>query len=107
MEWIQKLINAIKNQSDLARISGRNGFKYISFAAGPAYTNQNIAAILIRESSVLTVLTATDAAGNNTDYLVASGLSGIILNTPDLLTSPGGMRFTAITFSSGSAIGYL
>ena len=86
------------------RLSGFNGCQYLGAAA---HTSKSMDQLVIREDTVISVLSGKDELGNTINFLTSIGLSGITLVQSDIITCPFGQYFTTITIDSGSAMGYL
>lgn len=92
------------------RIGGINGTQLIKTTA---VTDLQAETLVVRESSVLSVLSGTDKDGAAVNYLTVGNKKGIVgfvateaLKTGDIITCPDGYKITSVTLASGSILAY-
>ena len=81
------------------KISGSGGFKYIPITT--AQTGLLYKSIVINTDAVISAISIDGVSA-----LAALGLSGVTISAGIYLPAPLGSVFTAITLTSGTAIGY-
>ena len=100
----QTLYHAIINNTNLNKMGANGGTKV--YADTNVRTGLNVTSIQPREATVITTLTGTSATGAAVNFITEFNISGIILNTTDLLIVPAGYSISAITLTSGSIVAY-
>lgn len=97
----------------LDRIAGNGGTYFLE--SSTAHTGHTFSQIYVGSDAVFTTLTITDTAGSTYSALstkavvpqYGQNLSGRTVKAGTLLTAPQGSWFSAVTMSSGDAVGII
>lgn len=93
------------------RLVGNGGVYFLE--ATTAHTAKNFSMLQINTDAVFTTLTITDRAGTTYDALLTTStlygqnLAGRTVSQGSILCAPQGSKYTAVTMSSGTAIGVI
>jgi hypothetical protein len=87
------------SSENLDKMSGSGGFKYIPVTT--AQTGLLYKGIVINTDAVIAAISI-----DGVNSLTALGLSGVTISAGIYLPAPLGSVFTAVTLTSGTAIGY-
>lgn len=85
--------------TDLGKIVGSGGCEFI--AAASAKTNKNYSGIVINTDAIISVLRINDV-----DVLTTKAFNGATVSAGMYIPAAAGTTITAITLTSGTAIGY-
>lgn len=86
--------------TEIQKIVGAGGCEFI--AAASAKTDKLYISIVINTDAVISVLEV-----NNVNVLTAKGFNGVTISAGVFIPSETGTCITAITLTSGTAIGYI
>jgi hypothetical protein len=94
----------------LDRISAAGGTYFLEVTT--AHTSKSFSMLQINTDAVFTTLTITDSAGSTHNALLTSdawgqNLAGRTVSKGAIIAAPSGSWFSAITMSSGDAIGVI
>lgn len=85
------------------KLAGNGGTYFLETST--AHTGKDYVYLVINADAVFTTLTLTNNNGTTTNALTSQNLSGRTVAKGMTLSAPIGSVFSAITMSSGSAIG--
>ena len=93
------------------RLVGNGGVYFLEVTT--AHTGLSLSMLQINTDAVFTTLTITDRAGNTynalltTSTLYGQNLAARTVSQGSILSAPQGSKYTAVTMSSGTAIGVI
>ena len=90
----------------LGKLVGADGCSFLEVTT--AHTSKRFYALVINTDAVFTTLTATSLDGDATtiNLLTANGFASATVKQGMFVSAPAGHIITALTLSSGTAIGY-
>ena len=87
------------------RIAGNGGTYFLEVST--AHTSKTFSMLQINTDAVFTTLSLTATDGTVTNAITSMNLSARTVSQGSLLTAPQGSWFSAVTMSSGTAIGVI